>query len=178
MTICRSSFIRMHFLNQTQAPGNNYDGQMSADRCHETLVRTWTWHLVRFVLSGILLCQAHGYAQLGPQPPCGIVPIPPYPGLDDPAIVRSWSKSDLGRDWRPPACTGWTAVGFTALVTTVARFRHTSETEGLLRHIGAISELTGMRYWSTTHKQWQTLIVGLRSDRLPAWSAPRRLHAR
>ncbi|MGA2511186.1 MAG: DUF6675 family protein [Candidatus Acidiferrales bacterium] len=29
----------------------------------------------------------------------------------------------------------------------------------MLRHIGAISELAGMRYWSTTHKQWQTLIV-------------------
>jgi hypothetical protein len=29
----------------------------------------------------------------------------------------------------------------------------------LLRHIGAISELAGMRYWSTTHKRWQTLIV-------------------
>ena len=73
--------------------------------------------------------------------------------------MKSWSKSDFGRDWRPPACTGWTAVGFTTLVTTVARFRYTSEAEGLLRHIGAISELAGMRYWSTTHKQWQTLIV-------------------
>ena len=50
-------------------------------------------------------------------------------------------------------------MGFTTLVTTVARFRHTSESEGLIRHIGAISELAGMRYWSTTHKQWQTLIV-------------------
>jgi hypothetical protein len=29
----------------------------------------------------------------------------------------------------------------------------------VLRHIGAISELAGTRYWSTTHKQWQTLIV-------------------
>jgi hypothetical protein len=44
-------------------------------------------------------------------------------------------------------------------VTTVARFRNTSGAEGLLRHIGAISERAGMRYWSTTHKQWQTLIV-------------------
>jgi hypothetical protein len=96
--------------------------------------------------------------QLGPQPPCGNEPIPPSSGLDDTAIVKSWSESDLGRDWRPPACTGWAAVGFTRLVTIVARFRHTSEAEGLLRHIGAISELTGMRYWSTTHKQWQTLI--------------------
>jgi hypothetical protein len=45
------------------------------------------------------------------------------------------------------------------LVTTVARFRYASESEALLRRIGAISELAGMRYWSTTHKQWQTLIV-------------------
>jgi hypothetical protein len=97
--------------------------------------------------------------QLGPQPPCGNEPIPPYPSLNDSAIVKSWSESDFGRDWRPPWCTGWAAVGFTTLTTTVARFRHTSEVEGLLRHIGAISELAGMRYWSATHKQWQTLIV-------------------
>src|SRR4029077_6846339 len=49
--------------------------------------------------------------------------------------------------------------GFTTLVTTVARFRHNSEAEDLLRHIGAISQLRGVRYWSTTHKQWQTLVV-------------------
>jgi hypothetical protein len=110
-------------------------------------------------MSAMLLCQAHGYAQSGPQPPCGDEPVPPYPGLDDPAIVKSWSKSDFGRDWVPPSCTGWNAVGFTTLVTTVARFRHTSEAEGLLRHIGAVSELAGMRYWSTSHQQWQTLVV-------------------
>jgi hypothetical protein len=107
----------------------------------------------------MLLFQPHCYAQSGPQPPCGHEPVPPYPGLDDSAIVKSWSKPDFGRDWKPPACTGWAASGFTTLVTTVARFRHTSGVEGLLRHIGAISELAGMRYWSTTHKQWQTLIV-------------------
>jgi hypothetical protein len=97
--------------------------------------------------------------QLGPQPPCGKESIPPYPGLDDSAVVKSWSESDFGRDWKPPACTGWAAVGFTTLVTTVARFRYTSEVEGLLRHMGAISQLAGMRYWSITHKRWQTLIV-------------------
>jgi hypothetical protein len=96
--------------------------------------------------------------QLGPQPPCGTEPSPSYPDLDDTAIVKSWSEPDLGRDWKPPACTGWAELGFTRLVTISARFRHASEAEGLLRHIGAISELAGMRYWSTTHKQWQTLI--------------------
>jgi len=98
-------------------------------------------------------------AQPGPQPPCGKEPTPPYPALDDSAIVKSWSKSDLGRDWRPPACTGWTAVGFTTLVTTAARFHHISEAKDLLCRMGAISELAGIRYWSTTHKQWQTLVV-------------------
>jgi hypothetical protein len=97
--------------------------------------------------------------QAGPQPPCGKDPIPPYPGLDDSPVVKSWSKSDLGRDWRPPACTGWAAMGFTTLVATAARFRYTSKVEGLVRHIGAISELAGMRYWSTTHQRWQTLII-------------------
>jgi hypothetical protein len=98
-------------------------------------------------------------SELGPQPPCGNESTPPYPPLDDSAIVKSWSESDFGRNWRPPACIGWSAVGFTTLVTTVARFRYTSDAHGLLRHIGAISELAGMRYWSTTHKRWQTLVV-------------------
>jgi hypothetical protein len=107
----------------------------------------------------MLLCQAYGYAQSGPLPPCGEEPVPPYPVLDDSPIVRSWSESDFGRYWKPPACTGWVQVGFSTLITTAARFRCTAGAEGLLRRIGAISELAGMRYWSTTHKQWQTLIV-------------------
>jgi hypothetical protein len=50
-------------------------------------------------------------------------------------------------------------VGFSTLITTVGRFRYTLGATDLLRHIGATSELAGMRYWSTTHKQWQTLII-------------------
>jgi hypothetical protein len=73
--------------------------------------------------------------------------------------VKFWSESEFGRDWRPPVCTGWVDVGFSTLITTTAKFRYASGTDGLLRHIGAISELAGMRYWSTTHQQWRTLIV-------------------
>jgi hypothetical protein len=97
--------------------------------------------------------------QTGPLLPCGNEPIPEYPAVNEQAVVKSWSKADLGRDWKPPVCTGWTEVGFTTLVTIAARFPYTSEAEGLLRHVGAISELAGLRYWSTTHKQWRTLIV-------------------
>ena len=115
--------------------------------------------MLRSTCIAILLLQAVSYAQSEPQPPCGEAAVPPYPGLDSSPNVKFWSESGFGRDWRPPACTGWAAAGFSTLVTTAARFRYDSGTDGLLRHIGAISELAGMRYWSTTHQRWQTLIV-------------------
>jgi hypothetical protein len=125
----------------------------------ETPARNWAGHGIRFVFTATLLCQAHGYAQSGPQPPCGKETVPPYPGLDNSPSVKFWSESDFGHDWKPPACTSWAEAGFSTLVTTVARFRYISGAEGLLRRIGATSKLAGMRYWSTTHKQWRTLIV-------------------
>src|SRR5438045_1486229 len=100
-----------------------------------------------------------GDSQLGPQPPCGMEPIPPYPSPENSTVVKSWGRSALGRDWKPPSCTGWTQVGFTSLVSIAARFQYEHGPEGLLRHVGAISELAGIRYWSTTHKQWRTFIL-------------------
>jgi hypothetical protein len=133
--------------------------QMSAGRHDERLAGSRNWPGIRFVLTAALFCLTPGYAQSGPQPPCGKESVPPYPGLEYPPLVKYWSESDFGHDWTPPACTGWAEAGFSTLITTTARFRYAAGTEGILRHIGAISELAGMRYWSTTHKQWQTLIV-------------------
>jgi hypothetical protein len=124
-----------------------------------TIARSWSWSRVCFVFLAILFFRSSGNAQSGPQPPCGQEPVPAYPALDDPAVVKSWSKAEVGLEWPPPACTGWTSPGFTTLVTTTARFRDTSDSGGLLLRIGAISELRGLRYWSTTHKQWQTLVL-------------------
>ena len=90
---------------------NNYRVCMSDDPRQETFVRIWNWHRVRLVLLAMLLWQVRGYAQLGPQPPCGAEPAPPYPDLDDSAIVKTWSRSEVGRDWSPPACTGWVCFG-------------------------------------------------------------------
>jgi len=115
--------------------------------------------MTRLVFSAVLLCLAYGHAQGGPQPPCETAPSPSYPDLNASPVVKAWSESNLGYDWKPPACTGWTAVGFSTLITTVARFHYAWGAQGLLRHIGAVSELAGMRYWSTTHQQWRTLIV-------------------
>jgi hypothetical protein len=111
------------------------------------------------LLAATLGCAPPAVADSGPQPPCGSEPFPPYPDLDHSPVVKVWDRSGSGRDWTPPACTGWSAPGFSTLVVTVGRFRDTSGVEGLLRHVGAISQLTGMRYWSTTQKRWQALIV-------------------
>ena len=104
------------------------------------------------VFAAILCGEVSIRADTGPQPPCGSATFPPYPDLEDSPAVRAWEHAESGRDWTPPACIGWTDPGFTTLVVTVAHFRHASGVEGLLRRIGAISELAGMRYWSN-HSQ-------------------------
>ena len=104
MIVCRSSCIRRHFLYQAQASGNNSAGQMGANPRHQTVAGSWIWRRVLFLLLAMPVCQARGYSQSGPQPPCGKEPVPPYPGLDDSAIAKSWNRSEFGRDWKPPAC--------------------------------------------------------------------------
>src|SRR5579872_2027273 len=124
-----------------------------------TDIKTRTWRHIPSTLFALLLCQTLVGAQLGPQPTCQQEVSTPYPRLDDLVVVKSWSTFEIGRDWKPPACTGWTSAGFTRLITTAARFRHVAESDELLHHVGAISELKGMRYWSTSHNQWQTLVL-------------------
>ena len=117
--------------------------------------------LVSFILFTTILCSelsSHA-ASAGPQPPCGSATFPPYPDIQKSPAVKVWDSAGLGRDWTPPVCTGWTYSGFTTMVVITARFRNTSGIEGLLRRVGAISQRSGIRYWSTTHKRWQTLIV-------------------
>lgn len=80
----------------------------------------------------------------------------------------------MGRDWVPPACTGWTTTGFTTLVATVARFRYDSGADGLLRRVGAISESAGLLYWSTTRKKWKPLILSAHALTGPDGRMPRK----
>ena len=112
------------------------------------------------ILFAAILCgEVPSRADRGPQPPCGSETFPPYPGLEESPAVRVWDRAELGQNWTPPACTGWTDPGFTTLVATMARFRYPNGVEGLLGRVGAISAHAGIRYWSTTRKRWQTLIT-------------------
>jgi len=95
-------------------------------------------------------------ALLGPRPPCaGAGPV--YPEVNQPAVTSVWSGRD--RSWIPPACTGWSAPGYTALVETAGTVRVPGGEAALLRRIGAIRSLAGVRYWSITHGRWQPLVL-------------------
>jgi hypothetical protein len=136
-------------------------------------------HLIWLLWIGAALCGGQcARGDSGPQPPCEAESFPSYPDLDHSPVVKVWDRSTLGRDWVPPACTGWSGSGFSTLVATAARFGDTSGMESLIRHVGAISQLSGIRYWSTSQKRWQKLIldafavVGPASDRRRADFSP------
>jgi hypothetical protein len=108
-------------------------------------------------LVGLLVAPARA-ADDGPRLPCGVAPLPAYaePGL--PPNVRAWSGK-AARGWRPPSCSTWQATDADMLVGLAGSFRYEGEIDGLLARIGAISTKAGVRYWSTTEKNWQMLVT-------------------
>jgi hypothetical protein len=134
---------------------------------HRALHHRLAWFAM-LAWPALLTGQSPTRADSGPRVPCADQIYPAYPDVDHAPIVTIWNRSELGRDWSPPGCTGWSVRGFSMLVATAAQFRDTSGVEGLLTHIGAISQLAGMRYWSTTRKRWDKLIVSANALSGPA----------
>lgn len=87
------------------------------------------------------------------RPPCGADPVPSYPALGEGPAVQVLEREP---QWTPPACTDWQTPGFSTLLAVAARFHGATS---ILQKVGAISELTGMQYFSTTHNRWQTLVI-------------------
>jgi hypothetical protein len=107
----------------------------------------------------LLLCGAAAQAAEGPRPPCGgAAPRPDYAAAGAPPNVEVWSGGDPGADWIPPACTGW-APASGVLVALAARFQFAGSAQELLARFGAVSSLSGIRYWSVTDQAWRTLIT-------------------
>jgi hypothetical protein len=90
-----------------------------------------------------------------PAPPCAGDPTPAYSALDAPAVIKTWDHSD----WTPPPCVGWTPSNSATLVATAACFRLSGGAEALRRRVGAVSQLSGLLYWSTTNQKWQAMIL-------------------
>jgi hypothetical protein len=94
-----------------------------------------------------------------PRPPCGgEPPDPPYPEPGAPPQVRLWHAEELGADWRPPLCTGWGEKRFDQLVALAGRLPASVAAEDLLAKLSAVSQWTGIRYWSVTRRSCRGLI--------------------
>lgn len=116
-------------------------------------------YFLSIALLALWICPRNSDAQTGPAPPCGTAPVPNYPPAIDSAIVKAWHSPDVLAAWMPPACTDWASSDFATLVTISARFRSSLDGQDLLRRFGSISQLAGVRYWSTTRQRWRALIL-------------------
>ena len=94
-----------------------------------------------------------------PRLPCGVASYPALPALDAPPNAGLWTSATLGENWIPPACTGWEAGPATFVVALAGQFTNTSDAPAMLAHIGMISHLPEVRYWSVTDKQWNALFT-------------------
>jgi len=81
--------------------------------------------------------------------------VPSYPEAAAAPAVKVWERAD----WTPPACTGWSPSEPPTLVATAAHILVPGGTDVLRRRIGAVSQMKGLLYWSTTHQKWQPLIL-------------------
>jgi hypothetical protein len=136
-------------------------------------------HLMEFELRELLCiavwlaCVSGAIAQTNPRAPCDDV----QPGLRyaQPGRAPSfnvWSEGNPGKQWTPPACTGWTPKDGT-LVAIASQFRYMGNVYGLLSRFGGISTLRGLRYWSITDNGWQTLITDATALDGPDLARPR-----
>jgi hypothetical protein len=112
-------------------------------------------------------------ADMKPGVPCEGPLYPALPMLDGSPNVGFWSTEDLGGIWSPPSCSGWAAAPTTFVVAVSGHFSNRSDVAGMLTHIGTITALTQVRYWSVTDKKWDALFTRATSLRGPQPSAVR-----
>jgi len=108
-------------------------------------------------LVGLMALPAHANDD-GPRLPCSVAPMPAFAEPGAPPNVRAWSGK-AARGWQPPSCSTWQVAEADMLVGLAGSFRYDGEIDGLLARIGAISSKKGVRYWSTTEKNWQMLVT-------------------
>jgi hypothetical protein len=78
---------------------------------------------------------------------------PQYPALGAPPIVDATRRAPSGAECfgKPDSAAMW--------VTVAAVFRTTDNPTVLMEKFGAISQLLGVQYWSTTEQKWRPLVL-------------------
>ena len=105
----------------------------------------------------ILLAVLATPAVAAPVLPCaGAAPEPPFPPPGQPPVIQVF---DDPAGWSPPACLSWQPGHVDLLVALAGTVNDVGSTDELLTRLGAISRQTTIRYWSTSDRAWDDLVV-------------------
>jgi hypothetical protein len=83
--------------------------------------------------------------------------LPPLPETGASARIETWSWQDLGEQWIPPNCLGWTKRKFAVLIAVAGRFDSETDGAAVLTRIAAVSRALEIQYWSISRKSWRPL---------------------
>jgi hypothetical protein len=108
---------------------------------------------VSSLMAALTLIAGAAGATEWPRPPCGGSPVPAYPTAPGSPNIQSQPV----RGWTPPTCLGWNGTAPTEIVAIAGRLHESSGADALLARFGAISQMIGVRYWSTTEQAWRNL---------------------
>ncbi len=112
------------------------------------------------VAAAVWLCLAAVAAAADmPRPPCAGETVPAYPMAGEPPAVQTWFADELGADWTPDACLGWTGGPGIAVVALAGRFEEGRGMAAILSRIGAVSAYRGIQYWSVSRDIWRPLFA-------------------
>lgn len=106
----------------------------------------------------VLLLAMPAFSQDATTARCAMPQEPPAAEVGAEPRIRVWSDKSLA-DWLPPACTGWAPQKSGAVVALSGSFRHEGDASVLLRRLGAVSSLRGLRYWSVSDRDWRVLVT-------------------
>jgi hypothetical protein len=103
----------------------------------------------------LCVCRA---ADDAPQPPCGVMPSPPYaePGAQPNVKIWNARKEPLRIAAR---CEGIPAGDFKTAVALSGSFRYDDTADKILERFAAVSQMKGIRYWSVTDQAWRVLVT-------------------
>ena len=122
--------------------------------------------MLRLLATLLMLSLAATWPALAAEPPalpCGDEAFPIASAVGAPPAVAVWSGSDLGPDWRPPACTGWRPGSTRFAIAVAGQFNGPSTIDDILARVGGVSRLKSVRYWSVTGKKWKGLMSSVKA---------------
>lgn len=90
-----------------------------------------------------------------PCPPGGAATLPAYADVGSPPAVQTWRDIEL--DDRE-GCLGPLQGRMALVVALSVRFDGTKSLADIAARIGAVSQTTGLPYWSVTDREWRPLV--------------------